>query len=92
MPIFDEVSDFILGYKSYGYARSENEMSSKAYKYYTIITFWAISAHYLLAYSALLKIRLDQRDYEPEQTNKDSRFGKFKKLTFLTFVGPLLVL
>ena len=65
MSIFDEISDFILGYKSYQYAQSESKDLSKPYKYFTIATFLAISAHYLLTYSALLKIRLDQGDYEP---------------------------
>ena len=56
--ILDEVSDFNLGYKSYKHAVNEDIDDNKSqYRYFSIITFLAISANYLIAYSALIKIR-----------------------------------
>ena len=62
----DEVSDGLIAYNAYYYASNKDATYDiLPYSYFTIITVLAITSNYILAYSALLKMRLDQGDYEP---------------------------
>ena len=91
--LFDEVSDCNLAYKAYTFAMEEDaSYDIQPYRYFTIVSILAVTSNYIIAYSALIKIRLDQGDYEPAVAQHDSWFGKLKKICFLTFLGPALVL
>ena len=65
--VFDEVSDSFLAYKAYTFAANEDATYEiQSYRYFVIASILAITSNYIIAYSALIKIRLDQGDYEPQ--------------------------
>jgi len=46
----------------------------KPYRYFTIVSILAITSSYIIAFSALIKIMLDQGDYEPQLSQNDTIF------------------
>jgi len=64
--VLDEVSDGLVAWDAYTFAGAEDATYEiQPYRMFTIVSILAISSNYIIAYSALLKMRLDQGDYEP---------------------------
>ena len=67
-------------------------MNETSYKVTTTVMLISMLSTYLVAYSSIIKLFLDNGSYEPQILKKNPLITRIVKVIFLTFLGPFYIM